>query len=584
MLAHARVALLLVIPAAALTIAARSQVEPADIILLHGRVHSLRWAEPALDGTPARGAPHDASGWHPDAQAIAIRGGTIAWVGDNRGITAYRGPNTRVIDIAGKTAVPGLIDAHVHLAELGANLSRVDLSAVATEEEAVDRVAARARSTPKGEWIIGSGWDEGAWANHYPTMALLTQRVPDHPVYLRGLHGYAAWGNRLAFERAGITAATAAPAGGEILKDGSGQPTGIVLNGAVSLLARALPPRTQDRLEGDLHAALDAMVKAGYVSVHEAGADSTELAALQALDRRHELPIRVYVMLAASDTALCRRWLARGPDTTSSDMLIVRAVKAFADGALGSRGARLIADYSDQPGQRGITGGAYRYDSALVAAMMRRGFQVAIHAIGDAANRETIDFISSVVASSPVAAKARPRIEHAQVLSPADIPRFARAGIIASMQPSHAVEDMAWAEARLGPERIRGAYAWRTLRKAGARLVFSSDLPATDYDIFYGLHSAITRQGRDGAPPGGWHAEQAMTPEEALRAFTSWAAYAEFSERKSGVLAPGMRADITVMDTDPLVASTSASDPAGLLKGKISFVIAAGRVITPSRR
>jgi predicted amidohydrolase YtcJ len=345
----------------------------------------------------------------------------------------------------------------------------------------------------------------------------------------------------------------------------------------VSLLARAVPPRSDEELERDIRAALGAMARAGYVSVHEAGVDARELAAFQALARRRQLPIRVYLMLAARDTALLRRWLSLGPDTASSAMLVVRAVKAFADGALGSRGARLLDDYSDRPGHRGITGGAYGYDSALVAAMMRRGFQAAIHAIGDAANRETLDFFQSVMGSDPTAARGRHRVEHAQVLQQSDIPRFGRLGVVASMQPSHAVEDMAWAEARVGPERIRGAYVWRSLRRTGARLVFSSDLPATDYNIFYGLHSAITRQGRAGEPAGGWYREQAVSPEEALRAFTSWAAYAEFSEGRTGVLAPGMRADITVMDLDPL--TVGAADPAALLRGRIALTVAAGRVV-----
>jgi predicted amidohydrolase YtcJ len=279
-------------------------------------------------------------------------------------------------------------------------------------------------------------------------------------------------------------------------------------------------------------------------------------------------------MLSASDTALVREWLARGPDTTTSPMLVVRGVKAFADGALGSRGARLLEDYADRPGHRGTTGGRYGYDSALVAAMMRRGFQVSIHAIGDAANRETLEFFEAVERSSGGARATRPRIEHAQVVNVGDIPRFAKAGIIASMQPSHAVEDMAWAEARVGPSRIRGAYAWRTLRREGARLVFSSDLPATNYNIFYGLHSALTRQDPAGKPPGGWYPDQAVTIEEGLRAFTSWAAYSEFSERRAGKLAPGMRADLTVMTIDPF--TTPAAD---LMKGGIAMTVAGGRIV-----
>src|ERR1043166_5598959 len=324
--------------------------EPADVILTNGRVYTLAWRDPSPDGAPAADAPHDARGWHPDAQAVAIRGSDIVFVGSTKDAAAYRGPRTRVIDVHGNTILPGLIDAHVHLAELGANLARVDLTSVRTEQEAVARVAARARSVPAGEWIIGWGWDEGAWASHYPTLDLLSRRVPNHPVFLRGLHGFAAGGNHLALERARITAATPAPAGGQIITDAAGAPTGILLNNATDLLTRAIPARTKDNLERDIRAALDAMVRAGYTSVHEAGADAAELAAIQSLARRHELPIRVYVMLAARDTTLLREWLARGPDTSGADNLTVRSVKAFADGALGSRGARLLADYADRPG------------------------------------------------------------------------------------------------------------------------------------------------------------------------------------------------------------------------------------------
>lgn len=569
--------IVLTIALALVTLAApvREHVDFADLILVNGRVYTLRWAEPSPDGTPATDAPRDARGWRPDAQAIAMRGDSIVFVGTSAGALALRGPRTRVVDLAGKTVVPGLIDAHVHLSELGANLARLDLAGVRTEQEAVNRVVERAKTVPAGQWITGSGWDEGAWANHYPTMELLSRLVPNHPVFLRGLHGFAAWGNRLAFEKAGITSNTAAPTGGQILKDARGNAAGVVLNTAVDLLARAVPARTSAELERDIRAALAAMAKAGYVSVHEAGIGGPELAVYRSLALQRQLPIRVYAMLSASDTVLLREWQSRGPDTSNFPMLTIRAVKAFADGALGSRGARLLEDYSDRPGHRGTTGGRYGYDSSLVAGMMRRGFQVAIHAIGDAANRETLDFFDAVEAANADARATRPRIEHAQVVHLDDIQRFAKSGIIASMQPSHAVEDMAWAETRVGPSRIRGAYAWRTLRREGARLVFSSDLPATNYDIFYGLHSAVTRQDPQGKPAGGWYRDQAMSVEEALRAFTSWAAYAEFAENRAGKLALGMRADVTVMMIDPFT-----TPPSRLMTGAIAMTIAAGKVVS----
>jgi predicted amidohydrolase YtcJ len=546
----------------------------ADLILTNARVYTLAWGEPAADGTPAANAPHGPAGWTPDAQAVAIRGGRIVFVGSSEDAAAWRGPASRVVDLHGATLVPGLVDAHVHILELGKKLERVNLVGVATEAEAVEKVVARAQVTPKGEWILGYGWDEGAWADRYPTLKLLSERVPDHPVYLRGLHSYAVWGNRLAFERAKITAATAAPAGGEIRKDAAGAPSGVLLNAAARLLESAIPPPTAAQVEELARSGLQAMADAGYVAVEEAGADTELLAALEHLAASGRLPVRVYVMLSARDHALLERWVGKGPQAPAEQrMLTTLGVKVFFDGALGSRGARLLAPYVDRPAERGVPTPDAAFDPELTRAMMKAGFQVNIHAIGDAANREAIDFVEGVVKDAP-AARRRHRIEHAQVLDARDVPRFAEAGIIASMQPPHAVEDMAWAADRIGPERVKLAYAWRTLRRAGARLVFSSDLPGTDHDIFYGLHSAITRQDRAGKPSGGWYPEQRMTPEEALRGYTSWAAYATFVEDQTGALAVGRWADLTAMDIDPLNA-----DAARLLAGKIQMTVVAGRIV-----
>jgi predicted amidohydrolase YtcJ len=550
--------------------------EPADLLLVNGRVYTFTWPEPDREGRPAAGAPHDAAGWRPDAQAVAIRGDRIVFAGERVNAESYRGPATRVIDLAGATVLPGVIDSHVHLPELGAALERVNLVGVQTEAEAVARVEERARTTPKGEWIVGWGWDEGAWANRYPDMRLLSERVPDHPVVLRGLHTFAVWGNRLAFERAKITAATAAPAGGDIRKDRRGQPTGILLNTAGALLMNALPPATPAQLESRILEGLEALAAAGYVSVHETGAEEAVLAALERLHNGGRLSMPVYTMLAARDAALMKSWADRRP-VTDPGQLIIRSVKAFYDGAMGSRGAYFFEDYSDRPGHRGVGGAEYGFDRDRMAAMMKAGFQVVIHAIGDRANREALDFFQAVMTSNPDAKNTRPRIEHAQVVNTADLPRFAALGVIASMQPSHAVEDMPWAEARIGPERIKGAYAWRSLRRAGARLALNSDLPATDYNIFYGLHSAVTRTDKENKPPGGWRTEEALTIEEALRGWTGWAAYVEFREHDVGTLAAGRRADITVVDIDPM--QIGEREPHKLLTGKVVMTVGGGRVI-----
>jgi predicted amidohydrolase YtcJ len=552
---------------------------PATLVITGANVYTLAWPEPDSRGQTSEAAPRANGTWKGDAEAIAARDGRIVFVGSAADAAKFRGQGTRVLDAKGATVVPGLVDSHVHIVELGRRVKRVDLTDVSDESEAIRRIAAAAAKTPRGEWVLGGGWDEGAWANRYPDMVRLSDAVPDHPVYLRGLHGFAVWGNRLAFERAGITAATKAPKGGEIRRDRAGRPTGILLNRATELLDTALPAPTLETLRRDILDGLRAMAASGYVGVHEAGTAADEMQALEALDRANELPLRVYAMVSARDTALSRRWLDKGPDRRQARMLTTRSVKAYYDGALGSRGARLLEDYSDRPGHRGVSGGEYGFDRALVADMMKRGFQVAIHAIGDAGNRETLDFIESVQKGDPSVKAGRHRIEHAQVVHPGDVPRFASLGVIASMEPPHAVEDKAWAEDRLGPERVRHAYAWRSLRQAGASLVLNSDLPGSDHDIFYGLHAAITRRGKDRQPAEGWYPGERLTPEEALRGYTTWAAFAAFEENEAGQIAVGRRADLTIMDLDPL--AVGESDPGRLLEGKILWTIVSGTIVHP---
>jgi hypothetical protein len=548
----------------------------ADLILINGRVYTLDWDEPGRDGTIAGTAPHG-GGWHPDADAVATKGKEILFVGSTPEAMEYRGERTRVVDLAGATAVPGLVDSHTHVFELGAKLEQVDLTGVATEEQAVALVAERAKSVPPGEWILGAGWDEGAWANHYPDKELLSEAVPDHPVFLDSLHGFAAWANQAALDAGGITAASEVPVGGEMRLGEDGEPNGLFLNRATTMLDRIVPPPSAEALESRVLTGLRQMAEDGYVAVHEAGVDSDQMRALEALEADGRLPIRVYAMLSLRDEPLIRKWIDRGPDTDNDSMLVTRAVKAYYDGALGSRGARLLYDYSDRPGDRGVSGGDYGFDQDLNKAAMEAGFQVAIHAIGDAGNREALDILEDVFDEIPATRASRHRIEHAQVVHPDDIPRFAELGVIASMEPPHAMEDKSWAEERLGPERIRGAYAWRSLRASGADLTFNSDNPGSDHNIFYGLHSAITRQDKSGEPEGGWYPEQKMGAEEALRGYTNWSAYASFRENETGIIEPGRWADITVMDIDPFVLADES--PGDILNGRILMTIVNGQVV-----
>jgi predicted amidohydrolase YtcJ len=548
----------------------------ADLILINGRVYTLDWDEPAADGSIMSGAPHDESGWHPDANAVATRGGDIVFVGNTRDAMEYQGEESRVIDLAGATVIPGLVDSHAHIFQLGAKLQRIDLTDIATEAEAVSLAAEQAKSVAKGEWIIGAGWDEGAWANRYPDKVLLSEAVPDHPVYMRGLHGFAGWVNQMALDELGITAETAVPVGGEIRFDDDGQPSGLFLNNATDLIDDRLIP-SDDVLARQLLKGLNRMAEDGYVAVHEAGVKSHHMRVLEELEASGRLPIRVYAMLSLRDEDLIRKWIAKGPDRDTDSMLVTRAVKAYYDGALGSRGARLLYDYSDMPGHRGISGDGYGFNEELNAAAMKAGFQVGIHAIGDAGNRESLDILEGVFKDDPSTAKNRHRIEHAQVMHPDDLPRLGQLGIIASMEPPHAMEDKTWAEERLGPERILGAYAWRSLRETGAELTFNSDNPGSDHNIFYGLHSAIARQDKNLEPEGGWYAHEAMVSDEAIRGYTNWSAYASFREDETGIIEKGRWADLTVMDIDPFVLADES--PGDILSGRILMTIVNGKII-----
>ena len=486
----------------------------------------------------------------PTAQAVAIRGDRISWVGSENDSRRLFGDAPQS-DLHGATVLPGIIDAHTHLLALGQSLLKLNLKDAATPEEVIVRVRQKVATTSANVWIQGWGWDEGKWASHYPSNNELSLASPRNPVFLVGLHGFAAWANQRALELAGIHKETKDPENGKIVRDEkSGEPTGILLNHAQDLVAKYIPQITLDQEKNALETAAQECVRNGLTSLHEAQVTPLMLDAYRDLIREGRLPLRLYVMLDGSNKSLVEDWLKLGPQIDPAHQLTIRAFKLFADGALGSRGASLLEPYTDAPQNRGVvtTSGSDVYNLTHLA--LAHGFQVCTHAIGDAANRSVLDAYEHALRDSPTSRDSRLRIEHAQVLAPEDIPRFARLGVIASMQPVHCTSDMPWAENRLGPERIKGAYAWRSVVDSGAHVPFSSDFPGETLNPFYGIYAAITRQDPNGNPPGGWHPEQRVSLQQALRGYTMEAAYAGFEENVKGSIENGKLADLTVIDKD----------------------------------
>ncbi|HKT69653.1 MAG TPA: amidohydrolase [Terriglobales bacterium] len=511
----------------------------------------------------------------PAAEAIAVSHDRIAWVGTGADARRLYPGATRVLDLHGATLLPGIIDSHTHLVELGKSLLQLNLKDVPSDKEAVERVKRRVATAKPGEWILGWGWDEGKWAAHYPDNRALSAVSPNNPVYLVGLHTFAAWANKRALALAGISKNTADPENGKILRDPqTGEPTGILLNRAQKLVESHIPPMTLPQVEQAIELAARECGRNGLTSVHEAKVTPIMVDAFRDLIRQDRMPLRVYTMLDGADPQLVATWLQRGPQMDPQHRLTIRAFKLFADGALGSRGAALLEPYSDAPQIRGLmtTPEPAVYD--LTRRALQRGFQVCTHAIGDRANRLVLDAYERALREVPTARDPRLRIEHAQVLAPEDIPRFSKLGVIASMQPTHCTSDKAWAEDRLGPQRVKGAYAWQSVLKTGAHLPLSSDFPGETLNPFYGIYAAITRQDPQGNPPGGWYPEQRLTLAEALRGYTLEGAFAEFEEKDKGSIEAGKLADFTVIDLDPAKVA-----PKDILNTRVLKTIVGGKVV-----
>jgi predicted amidohydrolase YtcJ len=486
----------------------------------------------------------------PSVQAIAVRGDRIEWVGtDAEAEKLFKGSQT--LDLHGATVLPGLIDAHGHLLELGKSLRRINLKGITTEAEAVAKVKERVAAARPNEWILGWGWDEGAWASNYPTNKALSEVSPNNPVYLVGLHSFAAWANKKALEVAGVTNDTKDPENGRLVRDANtSEPTGILLNQAQRLVDQHIPPMTLEQTERAIELAGRECVRNGLTSVHDARVSSQMLEAFRRLIARDQLALRVYAILDGADRELVDQWLKRGPEIDSQHRLTIRSFKLFADGALGSRGAYLFDPYSDAAQTKGVMTTPESEVYRFTRNATERGFQVCTHAIGDAANHVVLDAYARVLREIPGAHATRLRIEHAQVLAQEDIPRFAKLGVIASMQPTHCTSDMPWAEKRVGPVRIKGAYAWRSLLRTGVHMPLSSDFPGETMNPFYSFYAAITRQDVDGNPAGGWYPNERLTLDEALRGYTIEAAYAEFEEQSKGSITKGKLADLVVISDD----------------------------------
>lgn len=521
---------------------------------------ALSLATPALSQEHAslvlrNAVVHTVDPGRPRAEAVAVGGGRILAVGDDRHVRAHIGPDTRVLDLDRLTVVPGFDDSHAHL--LGIGFARLDVDLVGTTGygDVVDRVAAEVRTRPAGEWIRGRGWHEEKWRDPpepavrgFPTHDALSAVSPESPVLLKRADGHATLANARAMSLLGITSDTAAPDGGEIVRDESGRPTGIFVDNAQDLLPA--PERSPRERERALELAMAECVQRGVTSLTDAGATVEELDLYRRFARAGRLSARVYAMVSGPETM---RAVGRPEVGLGGGFLTIRSMKLYADGALGSRGAALLEPYSDDPGNRGLVVTPPADLLAAVRDALVRGFQVGIHAIGDRGNRIVLDVYEEALAEAAPEESPRLRIEHAQILDGADIGRFAELGVLAVMQGIHCTSDRPWAPSRLGEDRVKeGGYVWRTLLRSGARVVNGTDAPVEDLSPIQNFHATVTRQDAHGHPPGGFDPDQRMTREEALRSMTLDGAYASFQEDEKGSIVRGKRADLVILSRDIL--------------------------------
>jgi predicted amidohydrolase YtcJ len=531
--------------------------EKADIVLKNATVYTMDAARPT-------------------AHAVAISGGRLAAVGEDADVAPLTGPKTRVLDLGGAAVFPGLYESHGHLLNLGSLRMSLDLVGTTSYPEIVERVAAAARRAREGQWITGRGWHEGKWkqpanpsVRGFPTHEALSAVSPRNPVVLRRADGHAMLVNKRVLELMGIGRDTKAPSGGEIVRDAQGEPTGILVDRAMDLVK--VPPQSREEQRRALDLGVKECLSQGVTTFCDAGAPSEEIALYKEMASAGALGMRLYVMLGGLSTL--KQW--EKPEIgLGGGFLTIRAVKLYADGALGSRGAALLEPYADDPGNSGFLTTPPETLLEATRLALDRGFQVCTHAIGDRANRTMLDIYEKALKERPQIKDARLRIEHAQILDAQDIPRFAALGVIASMQGIHATSDRPWAPARIGMDRIReGAYVWQKLLKSGARIVNGSDVPVEEVSPIKGFYASVTRQDESGNPPGGFDPDQRMSREEALRSYTLDAAFGTFTESTNGSIVPGKRADLTVLSKDIM----KVPEPE-ILKTEVLYTIVDGRI------
>ena len=550
--------------------AACTSKEPADLVIKGGRIYTVNSNNEV-------------------AEAIAVTGDRITFVGSNTEVTEFIGDETEVIDLKGKTLTPGFIEGHGHLMGVGYNELNLDLANVESYQEMIERVKlAVARSAP-GEWIIGRGWHQDKWdvkpdimVKGFPVHAALSEVSPDNPVFLRHASGHAGFANAKAMEISGVNALSLEKykneegEGGEVIRDALGNPTGLFNERAMNLIDEHIPDNTRETDARALELAIKACHENGITSFHDAGARRNEIELYQEFKRDGKLGVRLYVMVTGGDPSLVYEWLKRGPEIDSNGVLTVRSIKLNCDGALGSRGAWLLEPYTDRPDFSGMATLPMDTVMKISREALKHNFQVCSHAIGDRANREILDRYENAFREDPSnAGDHRFRIEHAQHIDPADIPRFAALGVIPAMQAIHMSSDRPWAIDRLGERRIKeGAYMWQALLTSGARIVNGTDAPVEPLNPIPSFYAAVTRKTLKREPEGGYEPEQKMTRSQALQSYTIDAAYGAFEEMIKGSIEPGKLADFTIF-THNLMTIPEDS----ILQTKVFMTIVGGKQV-----